>query len=100
MVNALKELYTNTRTALFSNVKSSPINTLFSKISDYPQGKTYNLLQLLKLESSVSCFPGQRGTSAMEAAVSGEVEKLLVIPETNFCNQLDNNSDELQRDDA
>lgn len=35
----------------------------------------------------------------MEVAVSGEV-KLLVIPETNFCDQLDNNSDELQRDYA
>lgn len=36
----------------------------------------------------------------MEVAASGEVEKLLVIPETNFCDQLDNNSDELQRDSA
>jgi len=81
-------------------VKTSPINTLLSKICDYPYGKTDNLLQLLKLESSVSCFPGPRGTSAMEVAVSGEVEKLLVIPETNFCDQLDKNSDELQRDYA
>lgn len=80
-------------------MNTNPINTLLSKICDYPYGKTDHLLQLLKLESSVSCFPGPRGTSAMEVAVSGEV-KLLVIPETNFCDQLDNNSDELQRDYA
>lgn len=81
-------------------MKNSPINTILSKICDYPCGKTASFLQLLKLESSVSCFPGLSGTGAMEVAVSGEVKKLLVIPETNFCDQLDNNSDELQRDYA
>lgn len=36
----------------------------------------------------------------MEAAIPGEQGVLLVIPEDSFYDQVDNNSDELQRDCA